>query len=404
MSSACISPARTKRLETLLIVSHVPHSLHCGRIYAYGPYAREIDIWADLFPRVVIAAPCREEEAAGDSLALTRKNISIWPQRNMGGTTIRSKIGLLVSLPGVIADLQKAMRVADAIHVRCPGNLGLLGALLAPLYSKCLIAKYAGQWNGYPGEAWTVRLQRALLRSRWWAGPVTVYGEWPGQPVQVVPFFTSMLADDQIRSIVERRSHRGNGVLRVLFVGRLSASKNVHVLVEAAAVLKSERIPISCSVVGEGPERKNLEQLSRQLGVNDCVEFAGGVPLDRVLDFYSESDALVLPSQTEGWPKVVAEAMAFGLICIASDRGYVAQMLGEGRGILVPPGDTPAVARALREAALNPSLFEGMRGRASEWSRRYSLEGLRDALHKLLSERWGVTLASSTVNAGGGSR
>jgi glycosyltransferase involved in cell wall biosynthesis len=322
----------------------------------------------------------------------------------MGGTTIRSKIGLLASLPGVIADLRKAMRVADAIHVRCPGNLGLLGALLAPLYSKCLIAKYAGQWNGYPGEAWTVRLQRALLRSRWWAGPVTVYGEWPGQPAQVVPFFTSMLADDQIRSIVERRRHRRNGVLRVLFVGRLSASKNVHVLVEAAAVLKSERIPISCSVVGEGPEQKRLEQLSRQLGVNDCVEFVGGVPLDRVLDFYAESDALVLPSQTEGWPKVVAEAMAFGLICIASDRGYVAQMLGEGRGILVPPGDTPAVARALREAALNPSLFESMRERASEWSCRYSLEGLRDALHKLLSERWGVALESSAVNAGSGSR
>jgi hypothetical protein len=47
------------------------------------------------------------------------------------------------------------MRSADAIHVRCPGNLGVL---LAPLFTRRLVAKYAGQWNGHHGERFALRL------------------------------------------------------------------------------------------------------------------------------------------------------------------------------------------------------------------------------------------------------
>ena len=213
---------QTKRLETLLVVSHVPHSGHRGRIFAYGPYAREIDVWADLFPRVVIAAPFREELPAADSLPFSRSNISIAPQRQIGGESIAAKLKLLASLPAMISDLRRAMRAADAVHVRCPGNLGLLGVLLAPRCSRYVVAKYAGQWNDYTGEPWTVRLQRTLLKSRWWTGPVTVYGNWPNQPPHVVPFFTSMLSADQIRSGARAPSTRRSGALRVLFVGRLS--------------------------------------------------------------------------------------------------------------------------------------------------------------------------------------
>ncbi len=55
-------------------------------------------------------------------------------------------------LPPMIWQLIACLRRADAVHVRCPGNLGLLGVLIAPLFSRRLIAKYAGQWTGYPGK------------------------------------------------------------------------------------------------------------------------------------------------------------------------------------------------------------------------------------------------------------
>lgn len=396
-SSGPVSCRGTQQgVRRLLVVSHVIHFRDRGRLYAYGPYAREIDIWADLFPEVVIAAPCREEAPPGDCLAFTRPNIAMHPQCETGGRTLRAKAAQVVALPSLVRALSQAMSRADAIHVRCPGNLGLLGVLLAPLFSRYLVAKYAGQWNGYPGEPWTVRLQRALLCSPWWRGPVTVYGRWPGQPSKVIPFFTSVLtADQMVRALVAARHKRAGTPLRVLYVGRLSAPKNVDILLDALARLGTRGIKTACMIVGEGQQRRALEARAAALGLDDGVQFAGGVPFAQVLDCYEQADVLVLASESEGWPKAIAEAMAFGLICVGSNRGLVPWMLGDGRGVLVPPGDADALARALLGVALAPEEYEGVRTRAVAWAHRYSLEGLEDALAELLTAHWGIEIRAS---------
>ena len=346
--------AGAKELRSLAVISHAVHYCFEDRLFAYGPYAREIDVWADLFPEVVITAPLRHGLPPDECSAFTRSNVSVFPLKETGGEALRAKLVQSLCVPVLIAGLCKVMRKADAIHVRCPGNLGLLGVLLAPLFSRRLVAKYAGQWNGYPGEPWTVRLQRALLRSRWWCGPVTVYGQWPAQPPKVTPFFTSILNHEQLGRAREAVRNRRNGdSLRLLYVGRLTASKNVDSLLEAAAILKSRGVRFSCAVVGDGPERPRLEARSSDYNLGRIVQFAGAVPFERVLEFYEWANVLVLTSETEGWPKAISEAMAFGLICIGSDRGIVPQMLSEGRGVVVSPRDVPSLVSALAEIAVN---------------------------------------------------
>jgi glycosyltransferase involved in cell wall biosynthesis len=380
-----------------LIVSSAIHYVHNGRLFSYAPYVREIDLWADLFPELVIAAPCRESEPPADCAPFTRPNVSLRAQKETGGGTFGDKLKQVLSLPALVYGLCRAMRRVDAIHVRCPGNLGLLGVALAPLFTRRVVAKYAGQWTGYPGEPAAWRWQRALLKSRWWPGPVTVYGDWPNQPPHVVPFFTSVMNERQ----AERAAAAARGrtadfnrrrSLRVLFVGRLSAAKNVDVLLDAVARLKSHPARIECDIVGEGPERARLERYSEELGVRDRVRFAGGVDFEQALDFYERADALVLVSETEGWPKAIAEAMAFGLICVGSDRGLIPTMLGEGRGIVVPPGDAEALSAALRDiidgAGESSVRYLEMSRLAAEWARAYSLEGLKQAIGELLSERY----------------
>ncbi len=377
----------------LLIVSSVIHYQYRSRIYAYGPYAREIEVWADLFPGVVIAAPCREAMPPGDCLPFTHSNIFILPQQETGGESLKAKASQFLVLPALSWRLAQAMWHADAIHIRCPGNLGLLGTVLAPLFSKNLVAKFAGQWCGYAGEPWSVRMQRFLLRSSWWRGPVTVYGRWPNQPRNVVPFFTSILTVDQmVRARAAASKERSNHLLQVLYVGRLSPDKNVDVLLAAIAKLRTQAVNLKCVVVGEGQQRAALEARAKEAGLQDRVEFVGSVGFEQVLDFYEQADALVLASESEGWPKAIAEGMAFGLICIGSDRGMVPEMLGEGRGLTVPPGDVDALAAALREVAVAPQDYRSMRARAAAWSQQHSLEGLREALRELLSARWGVSL------------
>lgn len=376
----------------LLITSHVIHYRYQGRIYAYGPYAREIDQWADLFAEVAIASPCRVQAPPGDCLPFERRNIAILPQKEAGGETLRAKLGLIASIPAMVWGLCRAMRRADAIHVRCPGNLGLVGAVLAPLFSRRLIAKYAAQWNGGDGEPFSARLQRAILSSRWWKGPVTVYGSWPRSPRHVIPFFTSLLTADQMerahRSAI--RDRRGPG-LKLLYTGRLSKAKNVDVLLRAAARVRAAGHDVTATIIGTGPERDHLGALAAGLGIADRVEFTGGIPFDAVIDHLSASDALVLASATEGWPKSIAEGMAFGLACIGSNVGFVPQML-EGRGLAVAPRDEEALTAALLKIAESPDRLAEMRRNAAVWAQRYSLEGLRDALRDLMGEWWGEPL------------
>src|ERR1700736_3083594 len=74
----------------LAIVSHVVHYRWGGELFAYAPYAREIEIWADLFEDLLIAAPCRKTVPAGDCALLGRRNISIDPQPEVGGEGLRN--------------------------------------------------------------------------------------------------------------------------------------------------------------------------------------------------------------------------------------------------------------------------------------------------------------------------
>jgi len=375
----------------LVIVSHVTHFRWQGQLHAYAPYAREIDIWADLFPEVTIAAPLREEQPPADNAPFTRTNIGIHPVREAGGDGLAAKIGLALTTPVMIYELCRAMSRADAIHVRCPGNLGLLAALLAPLFSTRLIAKYAGQWGPYPGEALTVRLQRAILRSRWFKGPVTVYGEWPDQPPHVIPFFTSVLNDEQLErgrkaALRRRRGHP----LRIVFSGRLSEAKNVDVLLRAMARVAGEGVPMQATILGDGPMMGKLKDLASSLGIAGQVDFRGGVSYEEVLETLERSDILTLVSETEGWPKALAEGMSFGLACIGSNRGWVPRMLAEGRGLVVEPGDADELAAALMRIATRPDECAAMCARAREWVAGYSLEGLRDALRGLMIRHWNL--------------
>ena len=383
--------------RALAIITAAPHFEWEGRLWSHTPYVREIDLWSHLFDRVVLVGPTEPGPPPGDCIPFESTRVQLRAVPATGGDHLRDKVRQLLLLPVLAWRIVRACATTDATHVRCPGNVGLIGILVAPMLTRRLVAKYAGQWNGFPGEKWTVRLQRAVLASRWWRGPVTVYGEWPGQPRHVVPFFTSVLSDEQIeRARASRRPARSPGEIRLLYVGRLSGPKHVDALIRAVALLVRKGISVTASIVGDGAERTELERLARDEGVARLVHFVGAVGIDEVLAHYEQADTLVLISQSEGWPKAIAEAMTFGLVCVGSARGMVPQMLGDGRGIVVDPGDHIALAEALEVLALDPARADAMAERASTWGRRHSLEQLEAAIAALLREWWGEPVGRST--------
>lgn len=140
------------------------------------------------------------------------------------------------------------------------------------------------------------------------------------------------------------------GPLRVLAIGSLIVRKGLDVLLDAVARMQHGS-SLQVRIVGEGPERDNLDERARRLGIAARVTLAGAVPPDGIPAELAAADVLVLSSHSEGRPNVVIEALAAGVPVISSDLPGVADLVQDGiNGWIVRIGDAHDLARALDEA------------------------------------------------------
>ncbi|RMH38128.1 MAG: glycosyltransferase family 4 protein [Deltaproteobacteria bacterium] len=139
------------------------------------------------------------------------------------------------------------------------------------------------------------------------------------------------------------------GDARVVVVpGRLSPEKGVLVFLDAWRQCDPSWRAV---LVGDGPQRADIERRIAELGLGDRVQLAGFQPESRMKLYYAAADAACLPSFEEGWPDVLVESFACGCPWVASDVGGVADVLAlTGAGYLVPPRDPGALAARLRDA------------------------------------------------------
>jgi glycosyltransferase involved in cell wall biosynthesis len=159
-------------------------------------------------------------------------------------------------------------------------------------------------------------------------------------------------------------------VRTVLYVGRLSAEKNLEILVDAAAKLQG-RFDLRLVMIGQGPLREALEQRARRRGV--AAELVPVVDHQALPARFAAASVFVLPSHTEGHPKVLLEAMACGLPCVASNVGGSRSIVTDGEsGLLFEPDDPDALAERL-ERVLGQDLGERARAVVTE---RYALGAL----------------------------
>jgi glycosyltransferase involved in cell wall biosynthesis len=150
------------------------------------------------------------------------------------------------------------------------------------------------------------------------------------------------------RAMLRARLGVAAGERLVVFVGHLFPVKAVDVLLRAWALRSKAGAAGRLLLIGEGSERDRLERLAREEGVDGGVTFAGALPQRVVAEWISASDLLCLPSHSEGSPNVVVEALASGVPVVATRVGGVPELVADGaNGLLVPPADPPALARAL---------------------------------------------------------
>lgn len=157
---------------------------------------------------------------------------------------------------------------------------------------------------------------------------------------------------DRFKPAPRDATHRRPGHT-IVTCGRLEPYKGHHLLLQACAQLGPD---VRCVVVGEGPQRQRLEELARELGIAERVEFTGPLPQAELARRYGEADLFVLASvilersgKRDVIPNVLAEAMAMQLPVVATDISGIGELVTDGEsGRLVPPNDVPALTAALR--------------------------------------------------------
>ncbi|HMK06992.1 MAG TPA: hypothetical protein VK476_05635, partial [Flavobacterium sp.] len=129
---------------TFCIITHVPHGINDNRYFAYAPYVREMNIWLKYVDDVIVVAPLETMEQTAIHIDYDKK-IAFSSIPKMDLLSVKAIFSTLGNLPGTCLKIFKAMKSADHIHLRCPGNTGLLGCMIQIFFPrKTKTAKYAG--------------------------------------------------------------------------------------------------------------------------------------------------------------------------------------------------------------------------------------------------------------------
>lgn len=180
----------------------------------------------------------------------------------------------------------------------------------------------------------------------------------------------------------------GLGDPPVLLMGaRFDHEKRHDLLFHATRRLLDEGIDVEVWLAGAGPTEEETRQLAHRVGIDGSVRFRGSVPRAVLLEWLASGqvDVAVLPSDGEGLPVFLIEALAHYVPAIATDAGGVAELLGDGCGEVVPLGDADALTDAIVRVLGTPELRERMvqAGRARV-EREFAIESVVRHLRELL--------------------
>jgi glycosyltransferase involved in cell wall biosynthesis len=378
-----------KITRSFVIATSVIHAEWENQVYAYEPYVREADLWLSHFDKCRIIAPVVARRPEKNEVPYGKKDIDFKRVPLIGGLSLASKLRSILCLPYLQLLIGRYVRGYEHLHLRLPGNIGFFTLLLCPLLSVHKTAKVASQWGHYPGEPWSVKIQKLLVSTPWWFrnGKVLVYGQWPDMPAHVVSFFTASYWQKEIATASEcaaRKEIKHGSVIRLAFVGRLSANKAGDIAIRATKTLCAQGVDAELHVVGDGAEMAKLKDLASELGIAERIIFYGNQPKAVVAQVFQKAEFVLSLSQTEGWPKVVAEGMVWGAVPVATAVSCIPWMLdNEKRGRLVERSPE-SVARAVENYYRNPSEYSAAARRSHEWSKQYTLETFEKAIGELV--------------------
>jgi glycosyltransferase involved in cell wall biosynthesis len=365
-------------------------------------------------------------------------------------TSFKNVVKAILKIPSICYQIYKAMQWADHIHLRCPGNVGLLGCFVQILFpKKPKTVKYAGNWDPNSKQPLSYRLQKWLISNIFLTRnvKVLVYGDWKNQSKNIVPFFTASYSENEIEFVEsnrnpeldtgsydekkqitssctprnddrKRQSEHSEAIsskeqnrqiatsptprnyktnrhsqldwnsdktkLKFIFVGGLTSGKQPLLTVKVIHQLKNKGYNVQLDMYGDGIERINLADYILDNLLEDVVFLHGNASKEIVKKAYQKAHFLVFISKSEGWPKVLAEAMFWGCVPLTSDVSCVSEMLGNGsRGTIVKPA-VDKIILAIESYLNDKKKYAEHAQNAMNWSQQFTLERFEKEIRNLL--------------------
>jgi len=442
------------------IITHAVHKLKDKKIYAYEPYVREMNLWLKYVGEVVIVAPvsnegitsidtkyelnernhdednchpkhvegfCNTSENHENIKSLRQaqtdnkkrnvafKKIKLTSIQAFDVTSFKNSINAIIKIPTICFNIFKVMKWADHIHLRCPGNIGILGCFVQILFpNKPKTIKYAGNWDPTSKQPLSYRFQKWILSNTFLTknAKVLVYGEWPNQTKNIVPFFTATYSekechhsvldteshdlkmnnemlkqvqhDDEKEQIATSQTPRNDGRINFIFVGALTKGKQPMLSAQVIHQLKQKGYNVQMNIYGEGEQRVVVEKYSIDNNLQNEIVLHGNNTKEIIKKAYQHAHFLLFISKSEGWPKVVAEAMFWGCLPITSNVSCVPYMLANGvRGAIVNP-NVEEIVSVVENYIKNKEKYTAQVLKAKDWSRQFTLEKFEEGISKLL--------------------
>jgi len=171
----------------------------------------------------------------------------------------------------------------------------------------------------------------------------------------------------------------------ILCVGYLYKLKGVEFLIRSMEVIAKEQRDVKLRIVGEGPEKSRLRDLTKVLDLEEKVIFEGLVPHTKIANYYQQCDIFCFPTLGEPFGKVVLEAMACGKPVVASKIGGPVEIIQDGEtGFLVPPAQPKILADTILKLLSEESTMRKIGASARKAVvQKYSWEKIAELYHKL---------------------
>ncbi len=200
--------------------------------------------------------------------------------------------------------------------------------------------------------------------------------------IEVIP---NMVDCDKVLSIINKKNNLGEeGQFTFLSLCYLKKNKGVDILIRAFSTYFRGK-EVKLIIAGDGPERENLENLSKELGILEQVEFKGALNRDEVYKVMSNCNIFVLPSKFETFGVVLIEALANGKPVISTRNGGANDIVTDENGILVDIDDIEGLGKAMVDLKLDYNKYNEEEIRNS-CINKYSKKIITRQLEKVYSE------------------